>query len=253
MARKSNSAIIQNCLSLRTAYEKGVLGNMRMPEDAQPKFKAKDIENRLAYFTLPMSLNYQRNSYSLWEAATKTYLDPQTRDVFCVERSANMQVAVLREKLVRYKLALQPNKHIDTWKRISETFFKNWGSIRTFLEETDKDFQKMQILIQKDLKSGFPYLSGPKIFHYWSYILIEYCNVDLLNRHLIEIAPDTHVLQASVKLGVLRENEVSLLTRDQISARWRKILINSHLMPIDMHSPLWFWSRNSFQYEIPTK
>jgi len=253
MPRQANPTIIRDCHTLRSAFEKGLLGDMRMPEDAQPKFKVKESEKKLAYFTLPMSLNYQRNSYTLWQSATKTYLDPETCDVFSIEKSTDMPVSDLREKLVRHKLALQPNKHIDTWKRISETFYKNWAGIGPFLEATDSDFQNMRTFIQKDFKSGFPYLSGPKIFHYWSYILIEYCGVNLKNRRLIEIAPDTHVIQASVKLGVIRATEVSRLTRDQISLRWREILMNSKLSPIDMHSPLWFWSRNSFQFEIPAK
>ena len=33
-----------------------------MPEDENPSLKIDSLENYL-YFTLPMSLNYQRNSY----------------------------------------------------------------------------------------------------------------------------------------------------------------------------------------------
>jgi hypothetical protein len=39
---------------------------MEMPEDSKPN-EFKNQEERLVYFTLPMSLNYQRNSYTLWE------------------------------------------------------------------------------------------------------------------------------------------------------------------------------------------
>ncbi len=251
MLRKpAHPAILETCLALRRAYEEGLLGNMRMPEDAQPKFTKQDTERRLAYFTLPMSLNYQRNSYALWEAATKAYSDPETTSVFSVKDSATMPLGELREKLLRYKVALQPNKHIDTWRRISETISENWGSIESFLSAGGNDFQHIREMVQVKHKKGFPYLSGPKIFHYWSYILIEYCGVGLANRDLIEIAPDTHVLQASVRLGVLRAEEAEKLSRDEVSERWRKLLHGSDLSPIDMHSPLWFWSRNSFQYEV---
>lgn len=36
---------------------------MKMPEDSHPEFQTQ--EERLCYFTLPMALNYQRNSYTL--------------------------------------------------------------------------------------------------------------------------------------------------------------------------------------------
>jgi hypothetical protein len=102
------------CGQLRKAYEKKLLGDMRMPEDAHPGFSTRDTERRLVYFTLPMSLNYQRNSYALWQAATKTYLDPESEDIFSVEASARMRLEELRTKLLRHRVALQPNKHVAT-------------------------------------------------------------------------------------------------------------------------------------------
>jgi hypothetical protein len=242
--------ILQNCVKLRRAFEAGLLGKMDMPEDAAPKFTKAQMEERLVYFTLPMSLNYQRNSYSLWEAATRAYRDKAAAKVFSVKKSALMPEEELRSILLKHKVALQPNKHVDTWKRLATVFHENWGSIGNFLEESDHDFRKIQQIIQKDLKPKFPYLSGPKIFHYWSFILTEYAGVNLKNRDFIEIAPDTHVVQSSVKLGVLDPAEAEALSRDEISLRWRNLLKNSEITPIDMHSPLWFWSRNSFQYKL---
>ena len=40
-------------------YKKGELGGEIMPEDANPHLDKASLENYL-YFTLPMSLNYQR-------------------------------------------------------------------------------------------------------------------------------------------------------------------------------------------------
>lgn len=45
-------------------YRMGKLGGEVMPEDANPGFAPATLENYL-YFTLPMALNYQRNSYTL--------------------------------------------------------------------------------------------------------------------------------------------------------------------------------------------
>lgn len=78
----------------------------------------------------------------------------------------------------------------------------------------------------------------------------EYGGVKLTNKQFIEIAPDTHVIQCSVKLGVLTESEALTLHRDTISQRRRETLKDSGIDPIDMHSPLWFWSRNNFIFEL---
>ena len=49
---------------LKEMYEKGELGGELMPEDENPHLEKSSMENYL-YFTLPMALNYQRNSYML--------------------------------------------------------------------------------------------------------------------------------------------------------------------------------------------
>ena len=82
--------IIENCKKLIDAYETGKLGNSKMPEDSNPGFDKKDQELRIAYFSLPMSLNYQRDSYKLWEAALKTFEDPETKIVFDVQKVSKL-------------------------------------------------------------------------------------------------------------------------------------------------------------------
>lgn len=240
--------ILENCVALRQAYDNGLLGNQVMPEGTHPEFK--NLEDKLSFFTLPMSLNYQRNSYGLWAAATASHEDRVTRSIFDVNAVATMSEEQLRTLLLIHKVALQPNKHIRTWQTISTTISREWGSIEKMLEAVDYDFLKLQSLMQIEYKKSFPYLSGPKIFHYWSYILGEYCSIVLKNKTFIEIAPDTHVIKCSIILGVLDEKDALTLTRDAISARWREVLKDSELSPIDMHSPLWFWSKNNFSYYL---
>lgn len=240
--------IQKKCIKLRKAYEEGLLGNQTMPEDTKPEFATE--EEKFGYFTLPMSLNYQRNSYSLWNAAKLTFEDTETKPVFSVTTAASMTQDELRPLLAKYKVSLQPNKHTDTWHRIATTVATQWGSIEDLLITVDYDFLQLQQLIQISHKKGFPYLSGPKIFHYWSYILGEYCGVLLKNKDYIQIAPDTHVIKCSILLGVLTEDEALKMKRDDISERWRQTLEGTGLSPIDMHSPLWFWSKNSFSYEL---
>ena len=72
---------IEKIDKLYNAYKSGKLGGEIMPEDSNPNLPIDSIENYL-YFTLPMSLNYQRNSYKLWESAKKTYEDSKTNFIF---------------------------------------------------------------------------------------------------------------------------------------------------------------------------
>ena len=241
---------ILKCIGIKNAYKQGFLGDTTMPEDTNPFSNKGSHEEKLIYFSLPMSLNYQRNSYKLWEAALNTWNDTDTHSVFVLEDIKNISEENLRKKLLKYKLALQPNKHIDTWRRISITVFDNWGSFENMLYSTDYDFLKLKDLLQKDFKKGFPYLSGPKIFNYWSHILQEYCDIQLKNSEFIEIAPDTHVIQASVKLEIITKKEAENISKEKISLMWRELLKGSGINPIDMHSPLWFWSKNDFKFQL---
>ena len=242
--------ILAKCRSLIEAYDAGKLGFMKMPEDASPEFSKEDEEQRLVYFTLPMSLNYQRDSYKLWEACLKTFNDDDTKKIFDIETSANMTEEDLRKILLKHKIALQPNKHITTWKTIAKTIHDNWGNITGLLKSANHDFLKLQNIVQKEFKKGFPYLSGPKIFHYWCFILQEYGGVKLKNSKFIEIAPDTHIRKCSLELGIISEEETEM-SADRLSQKWRELLDGSGISPIDMHPPLWFWSRNNFQFKLP--
>ena len=72
---------LKNVRKLYALYQNGDLGGEVMPEDANPHFEKESLENYL-YFTLPMALNYQRNSYTLWKSALMTYENAETRFIF---------------------------------------------------------------------------------------------------------------------------------------------------------------------------
>jgi hypothetical protein len=240
--------LIQKCKILLIAYKDEKLGQTIMPEDTHPVFKNK--EERLSYFTLPMALNYQRNSYTLWESALKTWNDPETQCVFDIKWAAQASEEELREKLLKHKVALQPNKHVQTWQTISKTIHENWNSVSGVFEFIDNDFLKLKQIFQLDNKRGLPYISGPKIFNYWSFIISTYGEISLKNRDFISIAADTHITKCSVKLGVITQEESETLTKDEIATRWKDLLDGSGIDPIDMHSPLWFWSHNGFIFGL---
>ena len=241
-------SIIDKCQLLLAAYKSGKLGNTKMPEESHPDFSSD--EERLVYFTLPMSLNYQRDSYKLWESCLKTYEDEETKVVFDINNSAAIKEDVLRKYLLKHKIALQPNKHINTWRTIAKTIAENFGSVSNLLKKADYDFLKLKDIVQNLNKKGFPYLSGPKIFNYWCFILREYCKINLKNSEYIEIAPDTHITKVSAILNVITKEESEKLSKDKISERWRNVLEGSGINPIDMHSPLWFWSKNGFVFKL---
>lgn len=244
-----NQDIISKCRLILEAYSNGGLGDITMPEDCAPDF-GDNLEGKLAFFTLPMALNYQRNSTVLWQSALQTWEDEDTRDVFDLNAISKMPEEELREKLVKHRLALQPNKHVNSWSRIAHSIYSNWGSFEEFLKAMDNDYVKLRGCIQGNMKSGFPYLSGPKLFNYWCYVLIRYCGVKLNNSELVEIALDSHVTRCSVLLGVITQEEAVSLSKEAIYAKWRSVLDGSGINPIDLHSPLWFWSRNGFLLKV---
>lgn len=241
--------LIPKCEALIDAYHTGALGNCDLPEDLAPQFSEKEYESKLAYFTLPMSANYRRNSTQLWRAAFSSYNDPKTKKIFSVKEASRLSPDELRLLLLTHKVAMQPNRHTLTWSVISKTVAENWGTLERLLESSDYDFLVLKDLVQNKHRKGFPYLSGPKLFNYWCYILGEKCDVEFKNKRFIDIAIDSHVLNCSVKLGVINLDESSRLSREEIAARWRHQLQESYITPTDLNVPLWFWSRNGFVFE----
>ena len=118
------------------------------------------------------------------------------------------------------------------------------------MEACQYDFLDLKRIVQVEQKKGFPYLSGPKIFNYRAWIIQSYGGVTLKNSERIDIAPDTHITQCSVKLGLITDLEAETLTKESLSGRWREALQGTGITPISMHPPLWFWSRNKFIFEL---
>lgn len=240
--------ILNNVKKLLAMYENGELGGEIMPEDANPNLDKNSLENYL-YFTLPMALNYQRNSYKLWESALKTYNDNETRFVFnpklCLEKTFDK----VQHALTKYKVALQKQKQTEIWISLCNTFINFFnGDIRKLFDNLDNDVEKIRFFIQKENKKMFPYLSGTKICNYWLYVIYQYTDRNYKNIENLTVAPDTHVCKATHKLGLITDDEfnsnnVQLIVID----RWKELFKNTNYKPIDIHTPLWLWSRNGFK------
>ena len=240
--------ILEKIGILYSMWKEGSLGGEIMPEDENPHLEKDSLENYL-YFTLPMALNYQRNSYSLWESANKTYQDKETRFVFYPEEVLKRPFEEVQSALIKYKVALQKNKQTEIWIRLCDTFMKLFdGDIRKLFIELDCDVGRIRNFIQKENKTLFPYLSGTKICNYWLYVIWQYTDQEYLNLEELTVAPDTHVIKASHKLGLISDEELERANVQEIVIeKWNHLLKGTKYKPIDIHTPLWLWSRNGFK------
>ena len=242
--------ILEKVNHLVSAYKQGLLGGEKMPEDENPQLEKSSTANYM-YFTLPMALNYQRNSYVLWECANRMYADECAGSVFDSKAVCAMPEELLRKYLVEYKVALQPNKQPLIWKKLCDTIENKLdGDIRNLFLMNDFSVKKVKEYIQKN-KKDFPYLGGNKICNYWLYVLEQYTDIEFIDRENITVAPDTHVIQASQKLGIISEEEAKLSNVQKLLAeRWADLLQGTDLKPIGVHTPMWLWSRGKFEVEI---
>ena len=246
----SREEILGKVNKLVDAYRCGLLGGEKMPEDENPGLERNSKDNYM-YFTLPMGLNYQRNSYVLWECANRMYKDENAKIVFDSAEVCLMSEELLRKYLVEYKVALQPNKQPLIWKKLCETIENKLdGDIRNLFLLNNYSVKKVKEYILEN-KKDFPYLGGNKICNYWLYVLEQYTDIEFVDRENITVAPDTHVVQASQKLGIISQQEAELSNvQILIAERWDELLKGTDLKPIDVHTPMWLWSRGKFEVDI---
>jgi len=80
------------------------------------------------------------------------------------------------------------------------------------------------------------------------YVVSKYTDAKLHGTEFLSGAPDTHVIQATIKLGIIDvECKNSTKISSKVNEAWREILKDTDLSLIDLHTPLWLWSRNGFQ------
>ena len=246
IASRKKETILALVVRLISMHRSGALGGEHMPEDVHPHLPT-DSPELLHYFTLGMCLNYQRNAYTLWQACTNTFDDNAHKWVFDPIRAANTSTEELRQALLHHKVALQPNRHVQNWQRVAAGIVKHCaGDLRRLLDQEAYDIGRIRTFVQTR-RGDFPYLSGPKICNYWLYVLSQYTSFPMQNKSALSVAPDRHVIKASLKLGLITAAQFEQNDIGDITARaWDEILKNSSLNPIDIHTPLWLWSRSGF-------
>lgn len=231
--------ILDNVDKLMILYKNGELGGEVMPEDANPNLEKNSLENYL-YFTLPMALNYQRNSYTLWESALKTYNDEETRFVFNPKLCLKKSFEEVQYALTKYKVALQKQKQTEIWLSLCNTFVEMFdGDIRNLFDQLYNDVNKIRNFMQKENKKKFPYLSGTKICNYWLYVIYQYTDRRYKNIECLTVAPDTHVCKATHRLGLITDEEFNSNNVQQIVIdRWQELFKGTKYKPIDIHTQL---------------
>lgn len=237
---------LKKCEILMAMYKKGMLGGEVMPEDENPHYEKSSLENYL-YFTLPMALNYQRNSYTLWEGANKTAKDPETSFVFNPHLVLDSSFEDVQKALVKYKVALQKNKQTEIWIKLCQTFVDLFdGDIRILFKANNNDVDKIRNFIHL-YKKAFPYISGTKLVNYWLYVIMQYTDTEYINPDALTVAPDTHVIKSTYRLDLINDEELeSSNVQEIVIEAWKKLFKGTPYKPIDIHTPLWLWSRGGF-------
>lgn len=231
---------LERIKKLKILFDDGQIPTLAVHE-VHPDLPKDDRINYI-YFTLPVSINFQRSSPAMWQAAFATYNDPETNYLFYPEEVVKRTREEVMRDLTKHKLGLQKNKHTDIWIVLSTTLFNEYNSDPREIIKKGRScaVQVKNILINN--KKKFPYLNGLKLSNYWLYILSKYTDVKLRNSHKISIIPDTHVIQSTIKLGLSPEK----VTSAQVEKIWEDLLKESGISPIEMHPVLWNWSRNNF-------
>jgi hypothetical protein len=157
-----------------------------MPDDALIGVVRGD--ELLNVLTLGMALNYQRNSYTLWQSIVQAYLDDSSRWIFTPLAASESDLDDLRHVLLHHRVALQPNRHPEIWKSVSKGIAQSSpkGDVVGLIESVECDIAALKNEMQIKRKSEFPYLSGPKIFNYWLYVMETYTGIKWKSRELIK-------------------------------------------------------------------
>lgn len=233
--------ILTKVRNLKQAFDNDLIPKLHQHE-VNPGLSKESRENYL-YFTLPVSINFQRSSPAMWQSALATYEDPETNYLFFPELVTKQPFEKVQADLIKHKLGLQKNKHTQIWLAIANTLNQYYDNDpRNVIAEGNNDVIELVKNIREVYKKRFPYLSGAKMSNYWLYILHHFTDIQLQNLNYLSIIPDTHVLQSSVALGLASE----LGTPDAVAALWFELLEGSELSPIDLHPILWNWSRAGF-------
>jgi len=236
--------MLQKVYNLISFREQWLIPKMHQHE-VNPGLNLGSRENYL-YFTLPVSLNYQRSSPAMRQAALKTWEDPITNYLFFPEQVVTKDFITVQQDLIKHKLGLQPNKHTQIRYTICQTLNGQWeNDPRKLLEFHNYDVCSIQTQLRQE-KKLYPYLNGSKMCDYRMFIMSHYTDIQLQNKDKLSIIPDTHIQQASIVLGITTTQD----DPEKVKEKRFTLLEWSDLYPVDLHSMLWNRSRSNFKPEV---
>lgn len=235
-------------------FTRGIHGRTDMPGDITPNGVVKGSLEHILFITLTVSINYKRDTPSLWDSSVKTFNDPETRYLFDPELLHETPIEKIVEDMQRYNLSQKPEKDADIWRTVGVTFYEKWGGDpRNFFKDCKWDSSLIAKHLRRDthLENGeitpdYPYLRSPKIRPLWLKILRDNAGiVELRNMETLPILVDIHVARATLSTGVIRgqfKGTLDELSEDIRNAWFRSVKgLNAKKRPmiaIDMYQPL---------------
>lgn len=70
-------------------------------------------------------------------------------------------------------------------------------------------------------------------------IIATYTDLELEDIHNLSIVPDTHIINASMRLGMVTANAKPI----DVENAWKPVLKELKMDPRVMHAALWHWDR----------
>ena len=239
----------------------GIFGKSKkdLPENIIPKGIEKGSVEHILFLTLTVSIDYMRDADQLWCSARKTYEDPNTNYLFVpreVYKIKDSSMNKIKEDMKKHNLSKRSEKDAEIWVRLSTTFYEKWkGDPYNLFKNFNWDAERI-IEELTEFKYDYPYLRGLKIAPLWLRMLRDIAGLEnLKNLEKIPIPVDVHIARASNFLGVIKNDDDSILKDDKlpkcygnIRDAWSKSVeglnINGKkIIALDMDEPLWLLSR----------
>ena len=161
--------------------DEGIFGHNVMSADLLPRGIRRGSYEHLMFYTLVISIDYQRNSVQLWNAGIKTFEDEETRWLFIPKELINKSFNEIKSAMKVHRLAKKPNQDAEIWSTVSKSFFEIYDSDpMNLIKECDYDAWKLfNKKFDPKFKRRFPFLSGNKIFPLWIRLLHDYVGINL--------------------------------------------------------------------------
>ncbi len=225
----------------------GIFGHTNMPEGEPPEGVERTSYEHLMFITMTVSIDYMRDADKLWEAARKTYEDPDTRWIFDPKEVVSRGKEELKEAMTKYGLAKKPDKDSKKiWYPIAKSFTRYDGDPTNLIEHCDRDAHKLYKKMKGPLRGMFPYLKGDKILPLWIRMLKDQVGIELENMNKISIPVDIHIARSTFTSGALKgryEGDISGV-KERIHEVWKDACEGTDFYPLEFDEALWKLSKH---------